>query len=367
MVSAHGWWGLAYREAIFRLADHAQSRLEQEQEAIQAEVVAAKPFKARKQAAETFQLPLPGLDGANPLAYLAAIGTLLTCEQIAATEQPPAWLKGGVKLSWGADGSPQTPMLHFQSGLPTQEDFIAAIVSFFPRAVAAHSMCNAVRILEKLVEDKNITLATHVKEACRQPQRVERPPLDWIASLVCETIPEAASQLQTTRRDYVLGNLHSILERTTAQHLHRTLFETWDYADALSNQSLHWEPTEDRRHAYQWHMPSGDPTRNRGGGMLGANRLALEAWPLFPSFPMGDKAATRGFQGLRMYDTFWTWPLWKTPQSSAVVASLMSLKRLHDLEPSARKMTSRGVWAAFRSQRILVGKTPNLTAAMRIC
>src|ERR1700676_3813309 len=110
-----------------------------------------------------------------------------------------------------------------------------------------------------------------------------------------------------------MGNLRSIMQRTTAEHLRRSLFVAWDYGDALDNQSLHWEPSEDRRHAYQWHEPNGDPTRKRQGGMLGATRLAVEAWPLFFSMAAGDRLRTRGFTGNRANNTSWTWPLWSEP------------------------------------------------------
>ncbi|HEX5271984.1 MAG TPA: hypothetical protein VFW33_15915, partial [Gemmataceae bacterium] len=153
---------------------------------------------------------------------------------------------------------------------------------------------------------------------------------------------------------------------TTAGHLQRTLFRPWDYADGLANQSLHWEPSEDRRHAYQWNMPSGDPTRKRTGGMLGANRLALEAWPLFPSFPAGDRLATRGFRGNRAFDTYFTWPVWSCPLSLDGVATLLAAEFLQGDAPNQRALHSCNIRTAFRLQRILVGKTPNFTTAAAI-
>ncbi len=172
------------------------------------------------------------------------------------------------------------------------------------------------------------------------------------------------------RRDYLIGNLRSVMQRTNASHLLRSLFEAWDYADALDNQSLHWEPSEDRRHAYQWHQPNGDPTRKRRGGMLGANRLALEAWPLFPSFPDARdpvRVNTRGFRGNRATNTFWIWPLWSSCLTPSGVASMLSLP---GLEPSSPEeivsLRDVGVTVVYRCQRILVGKTPNLTPANAI-
>ncbi|MFO0936993.1 MAG: hypothetical protein U0798_10820 [Gemmataceae bacterium] len=362
MVRKHGWWGLAYHEAVFRLADHAQSRHEQVQVDAAKEVVPLKSFTPCRPRAKWFERPLVGLDGANPLAYLAALGTLKICEQMAETKTSPKWLSGDIKLSFGANGSSQTPVLHFEHEQPSQEEFVSTLCEWMPLAITSHPMCRAVRILEALVEDKSLDLGDRVRKEIQLPMHGERHQLDWFTCLMCESSPEATSQLQTTRRDYVIGNLHSILKRTKPEHLHRTLFAICDYDDALDNQSLHWEPTEDRRHAYQWHRPSGDPTRKRRGGMLGANRLALDAWTLFPSFPADEKATTRGFHGHRMNDTFWTWPIWQTPFGSDSIASLLSLNSLHGDQPSGRSV----VGMAFRSRRILVEKTPNLTPSIRV-
>ena len=207
---------------------------------------------------------------------------------------------------------------------------------------------------------------TPLKRRTESARPADRLRLDWITALSCELLLDEDSPLQTVRCDYLLGNIRSVLARASAVHFARTLFAPWDYSDALDNQSLHWEPTEDRRHAYQWHMPSGDPTRKRRGGMLGANRLAVEAWPLFPLLPNGLKPTTRGFRGTGMFDTFWTWPLWSTPLIPDGVASILSHPELQKDEMRSDVVRGFGVSGVFRSQRILVGKTPNLTAAVAL-
>jgi CRISPR-associated endonuclease/helicase Cas3 len=225
-----------------------------------------------------------------------------------------------------------------------------------------HGSCWAVNFLA----NKEVPLTDQIRQRCNYPAQMDRPYLDWVTALASDALPEGTSQLQTVRRDYLLGNLRSIMQRTTAEHLTRTLFVPWDYADALDNQSLHWEPSEDRRHAYQWHMPNGDPTRKRRGGMLGANRLALEAWPLFPSFPFGDRLGTRGFKGNRAADTFWTWPLWCHPLTKDGVTSILGLRCIQNGETELTDYYAYGLNAVFRVQRILVNKTPNFTTTMAI-
>jgi CRISPR-associated endonuclease/helicase Cas3 len=359
VVRKFGWWGAAYREAIFRLADHAQSRAEQEvkQKAANQSEANPLPFAEFGAPHPEHRVPLPGLDGANPLAYLAALGTLVVFDRMAQMQDRPPWLEGTVALSWER----QRPVLHFPALPPTPELLVQYLAERWPSSLDQHPAKVAISLFENKDE-----LARQIRYSARRSGLAEPAALDWIVAQVSEIAPEATSQLLTVRRDYFPDNLRSILGRCRSEHLYRALFRPWDYADALDNQSLHWEPSEDRRHAYQWYMPSGDPTRRTRGGMLGANRLALEAWPLFPSFPTGDRLATRGFQGNRARDTFWIWPLWHPPLTRDAVASMLGLKFAPATEMTPPYFRPFGVFAVFRLQRIVVGKTPNFTKAVAI-
>jgi CRISPR-associated endonuclease/helicase Cas3 len=169
-----------------------------------------------------------------------------------------------------------------------------------------------------------------------------------------------------TRRDYFVGNLDQIMHNTTPELLQKSLFRRWCNDDAMEGQSLHIEPTEDRRHAYQWNKPSGDPNRRSSGTMLGANRLAIEALPLFPGLPSAnpERLRTAGWTGVRSTDSRWTWPVWSVPLSLPVVASLITLPELQDDSVDIANLRSKGIAAAYRSRRILVEKTPNLTPSI---
>jgi CRISPR-associated endonuclease/helicase Cas3 len=90
---------------------------------------------------------------------------------------------------------------------------------------------------------------------------------------------------------------------------------------------------------------------------------------LFPTFPDNhdsDRIRTRGFRGNRASDTCWTWPLWHSRLTIDGVASILSLPQLQTKWPSTDSLRDYGATAVYRSQRILVGKTPNLTPAEAI-
>lgn len=352
-VREYGWYGLAYMEAIFRLADQAASLKEQESDiskvVIPDHVITSKITPS--ECVKLCPLPLTGLDGSNPLAYLAALGTLNVLQQ-----RDPH-----VKLSWGWNSNQQTPVIHLAKE-HSQNEILSILDELLIRTLEDHPVALTVELLEA----KSFPPIQSVRQKLDKFSMDQRICLDWYVALLSELLPDVACQLQTVRKDYLIGNLRSVMKRTEIEHLQRTLFQTWDYADALSNQSLHWEPTEDRRHAYQWYMPSGDPTRNRMGGMLGANRLGIEAWPLFASFPTGDRLATRGFKGNRANNTFFTWPIWQQPLSPNGAITLLALPELQEEKLNSNKLEQYGVHTAFRLQKILVGKTPNFTTAIAV-
>ncbi|HJT75603.1 MAG TPA: CRISPR-associated endonuclease Cas3'', partial [Gemmataceae bacterium] len=362
-VRRFGWWGSAYLEGVFRLADHAASRAEQGEE-YAAPPPAPPPIVPRAAAGRRLhELPLTGLEGSNPLGFLAAVGILRCLTDLAKRRDRPAWLDGDVRLSWGHPGAPFGAVLHLP-GSPTPEAVAAILAGRLERNLASHPAALAVA----LAEGKDANAGERFQETCRTvtPDRLNS--VGWAVAHYSELVPEEGSQLRIVRSDNLRGNVQAILERTNAEHIRRAVFARWDYGDALDNQSLHWEPSEDRRHAYQWHQPNGDPTKKRRGGMLGANRLALEAWPLFLSVPRGSagRLQTRGFKGSGAKDTFWTWPLWSCPFGLDAAVSLLGLPELQECKPRPDALRAYRVFAAFRSQRILVKKTPNLTPAVAV-
>ncbi len=357
LTRQRGWWGLPYLEACVRLADWQQSAAEAKGtplpggSVVESGTILAEPAPPPSQQAE---LLLPGIDGANPLAFLAALGTLRVLDHALSGRH--------IRLSWQQHAGAWRPVVHVDGSLD-EDELLNTLGQALATQFEDHPSVIATRLRPKgsapldAAGLRLLFLATAAGASSGQSASVE-----WLSCLVSDCGEDKTSQLQIVRRDYFLENLRSIVERTGREHLHRTLFRPWDYADSLDNQSLHWDPSEDRRYAYQWYQPSGDPTR-RFGGMLGANRLAMEALPLHPIIAADTILATVGFTGTNRDNTRWTWPLWNVPVSLDVVGSLLRHTGLQPAGPQLANLGPVGVVAACRSRRILVEKTPNLTPA----
>jgi CRISPR-associated endonuclease/helicase Cas3 len=300
-------------------------------------------------------LLLPGLDGVIRLGFLAALGLFKILADYPKAACP--------RMGWAAFGGTWVPLLLPSSGSILDETKLLAILTErLTTSISTHS-AKLFEELGDLAADGDGRRGFFQKVA----DGSDRTQMEWIAAFASDVAPpESINQLQTTRRDNFYGNMDSVIARTKIEHLRRAVFQPWDYADALNNQSLHLDPSEDRRHAYQWNKPAGDPDRKSSGGMLGANRLALEAISLFPSFPEAGTLRTVGFTGNRSTNTRWTWPIWNARLSLPVIRSVIALELLQRKKPDIALLRAQGIVAAYRTRRILVGRTPNFTPAQRI-
>ena len=108
LTRCYGWWGLAYLEAILRLGDWYGSRWTMEEAPARPErMPAAVPGNPSRK--ESHSLDLIGIEGANPLGVLAAIGALVVLHQAGHRD---------IRLDWRRDGMAWHPRL---SGLPMSE------------------------------------------------------------------------------------------------------------------------------------------------------------------------------------------------------------------------------------------------------
>ncbi len=348
----YGWWGLSYLESLLRLADWtASAKPNRGQEALS--------FKHRTQSnakpkPASNECVLTGIDGSNPLGYLAALGAF----RVLSASLPEAKLQ----MYWENKNNqgPWRPVICGNKDWPsTNEELVRQLLQELYEDPQTYP---PIRLAEAIDKEsvRGVFQAASVNASV--DQRVDA---DWLSCNGSDlTGPDVISQLQTTRRDYHAINIRGLLTTTTGEHLRRTLFHAWDYSDPIAGVSLHLEPREDRRHAYQWHVPSGDPTRGNCGGMIGANRLALEAWPLFQSLPAGDRLTTAGFRGTRANNTSFAWPIWTGSFDLATLQSVLGLAQLHSKEDVTQELRVMGIPVVYQCRRILVGKTPNLTSSI---
>lgn len=304
----------------------------------------------------TSGLLLNGLNGGNPLGFLAAVGTLQVV-----TYADPSFER---YLGWRIHGGVWTPFLSGDERL-TEKDLIEKLLMPALKRkdsdpAKAFDFADNLNISQDQFRD--VAKAAH-DTATFQDQRNA----DFVAAFGCESLATSDKKsIQDTAlrtmsgagHQHFLRTMRELVATTERKHLWSSLFETWRYSD--DRPSLRWDPTDDRRHALRWKKPAEDP----GKTMRGANRLALEALPLLPTAPREKKLHTTGFSQRRGEGVFFTWPIWESPLGIDIVRSLFSLAELQDPQPNRDRLRAMGIVEIFRCQRITVDKYRNFTSAI---
>lgn len=301
------------------------------------------------------QLPtvrLAGLDGSNPLAFLAALGTLRVLSRV--------WPERDVRLGWEFRAGRWTPVLNGPAD--TSPEAVVAALDPALRDLAGQASFTFADDL-KLPAGEFATFARQASDQARNggdPRAAE-----FAAAFACELVTQESGDIQDTAFRTMSGAGHQhflkfmaeLARITTPAQIQAALFRSWQYDE--HKLSMRWDPADDRRYSLRWDDPSGDVIRT----VRGANRLAIEALPLFPVAPMGGDLETTGFGSPTGRGTFWTWPIWAPPLLLDTVRSVLALETLQSAKPDRRELAARGIAEVFRSKRITTGKFRNFTPA----
>ena len=285
-------------------------------------------------------IELTGIDGGNPLGFLAAVGTVLLAQSFAPT----------AKLYWQPAGG-WRPLL---SGYPhDRENLLEDLALALRKSSTEHW-----KIDKKLpFEVEKFTKALQAAQQTSRPEN--RRTADFLAAFGSEVVHEKGVFGDTPFRMVRSGDSAgqglpvyalNIQKTTGLEHLRRTLFEPWDYRDDGS--SLRLDPLEDQRYALRWKNPSKSSVADGPGTMLGGNALALEALALFPSVTSGGRLLTTGFHRNRQRQLFFTWPIWDSPLSLDAIRSLLALASLREDAPPRKELAQLGIVEIYRCQRI---------------
>ncbi|MDW8352021.1 MAG: hypothetical protein RML99_08930 [Anaerolineae bacterium] len=299
----------------------------------------------------TVELTLTGPNGANPLGFLCALGTLRTLSH--------AWPSSEVKMKWKQCGAAWRPILRAEHAdldgkdEAGQKDVIVNAIFKELGNVQGHPAFRW--------DDTHNIPPQDYRDYSIQARDLffngNHRPAEWAAALACDAIVSDDAVNDTAFRtmsgqghQHFLKQMRSLQERLQPGHIDEALFG-WKYQDKRLN--LRFDPSEDRRHALQWKNPEKDTILT----VWGANRLAAEGLPLFPVFPAkGNKLKTVGFRGSGKDDAFWTWPLWDAFLSISVVRTILALPALQAERPPRAELSPLGIIEVYRSQRINVGR-----------
>jgi hypothetical protein len=295
-------------------------------------------------------IALRALDGSNPLAFLAALGVL----RLLHLTEPD----GGVRMCWERLGGFWRPMLE---GLGANEDGLVQCLVKAPWAPAGN--------FEQI--GKNLTVPTErfgpfVREAHGVARRQDRRTADFAAAFGCEACQDKEkARIEYTDLCFITGSGHqdflgtiaALAKSVEAAHLRDALFGNWRAEKGLS---MRWDPSDAAEYALRWD----DPGPKGAWAVWGANLLAVEALPYFPTMPAKRGLETTGFKSRNRQDEF-TWPIWSRFASFDTVRSLMSLGELHQDAPKRDLLRPMGIEEVYRAQRVRIGHGGNFKVSFR--
>jgi len=293
-------------------------------------------------------ITLTGLRADNPLAFLAALGTLRVLT-LSRPDDPP-------RMGWTMHAGAWRPVLECADSALADR---AALVALLQRTLESHCHAEPFSFADNTCTKPDVFRA-FVHSAAQDCTSADRRNADYAAAFGCECLTDNQGRVADTALRTMSGAGHQhflkfmtqLCESTGPAHLDEALFGPWCWQDPPP--SMRWDPLDDRRYALRWR----NPTRDKITTVRGANRLAIEALPLFTTAPVGGSLETVAFSGKQ-----WTWPVWSCSLPLQVVASTLALPELQQRPLQWPTLHARGIDAVFCSTRLTIGQYRNFSPA----
>lgn len=292
-------------------------------------------------------LELPGIDGANPVGLLAALGALSL-----ATDG----LEGDLRLRWKAEGARWIPCVTAGREL-TDQGFVEAIVTAQSARDLDAELGWGSDIMKLTRDDVRRLVASGLEPgrdraaemiaACLSELPPRRPKEDLASYTPFRVIPRVG-------RARFLATALSLSEAEgSGMAMREALFQQWQYRKA---NNLRWDPAAKvAARAYTAEAP----THFGPLGVPGAMLLAVAGLRFFPlmasrrSMLARPRAACRGFGHSR--GQVLVWPVWDQPLSESGVRLLLGLPELYEPVPNLAVLRRHGVAVRMVATRERIG------------
>jgi len=249
---------------------------------------------------------LNGLDGRNPMAYFAAIGTLIVADRMLPNS--------GIRLSWRRGPIPR-PLLH---GMASMDELTAVVES------DRQAWTSAVALTFEGADDVKFDSAAQRRylRACRAANDGGRS-VGLAAALLAEGVFAGKGDGKPTDLHFTAGqqrflaSAREVMQQVNVEDLNECLSGPWKYHRQVK--TLGWDVADDRVYA----LTIANPAKESKLTVPGADWLALMGLAAFPVVADGASSAPPGSTGSWKRGAF-TWGVWSNPLGAASVRALLA-------------------------------------------
>ena len=306
------------------------------------------------------RITLSGLDGANPLAFLAALGVLRALDYRARLHH-----RAAPRLAWTDEGC-WRPVIHGYPSMDaivgelledkaTWQDDPAFLLAYDETGETLLDPRTASGKLSRDLKPKPVALRKFLDDLCARvvsrknfTEHVElRRSLDTAAAYGSELVQDNNGNTKPTGFHFTAGQQQFLKAVSELQagvdgsDLLEALGGPWLRESTLPNMS--WDATNARLYALRARNPSGD----RKTSVAGADWLAFIGLGAMASFPQGDRLETTGIKGGWKDSTF-TWAVWACPVNWRVAVTICRTRNVERMTMGERH--SRRISAVFSSE-----------------
>lgn len=277
---------------------------------------------------------LTGLDGSNPLGFLAALGVLNVLADHGGTPKL-AWRTG----DW-------RPILS-DGGLVDGDELLQCLVEDL--ATWTDDPCLVLRYAKGRKQAWDLKpppgeFRAYLDRLLRSTAPRRRRPLDFAAAFATETALDNNGNTKPTALHFTAGQqnflqmIAQLRDAVARDDLAEAVFGPWRYHRALP--VLGWDCSAARLYA----LRADDPSTAEKRGVPGADWLAFRGLPFIRVAPAGDQILTTGCSGGWKTGRF-RWPLWDVALSRDSAHVVLQTADLIDLPEAERR--ALGISATF--------------------
>lgn len=287
------------------------------------------------------RVKLTGIDGANPLGFLAALGLLRSLEDTSDGSMET------LSLAWRDEGY-WRPELH---GVTSQDEVVDRVMrdleSWKNERVIEFAYSDDGRELDvgegggkQDLKPRPGLQRRRFDQAARRASDGHLRTARFLAAFGTDVAVDNNGNIKPTALHFTAGQqqflrmVRQLRDGLRIEHVQEALRGPWTYSSSLP--SLSWTGTGARL----WALRASDPSKEKRGSCPGAEWLAFLGLSCFVCAPVttfaGPKVVTTGVRG-GWKDSSFAWPLWSRPAELRTILSLLQLRALRELGPEARK------------------------------